>query len=173
MKKLFFGLLFLASVGATFIGCKHQNNEVEIPRTMDEKSVINSNFQDIISEVEQFKEVKSMALVDERVFETDYYTLLVLDFESSESCSSVLIVLHLDDGYATLTDSKSIRFAAMEGLNISGNVVKVSNEQMPYQINGKTVLICGSESSFWTQISPAHFHCDCSDIVDISTESEC
>lgn len=173
MKKLFFSFLFLASVGATFIGCKHQNNELETFDIVNEKSVVNSNFQDIISEVEQFKEVKSMALVDERVFKTDFYKILVLDFESSESCSSVLIVLHLDDGYATLMDSRSIRFAAMEGLNISGSLVKVSNEQMPYQINGKTVLICGGESSFWTQILPAHFHCDCSDIVDISNESEC
>ncbi len=178
MKKLFIGLLFLASVGATFIGCELQNNEVEIPRTMHEKSAVNSNFQNIISEVEQLEEVKSMALVDERVFKTDFYKILVLDFESSESSSSVLIVLHLDDGYATLTDSRSVRFVNIqEGLNISGEIEVVSDDETPFEINGgkTTVLVCSGGCCFWSQVSTTHFLCDCIGVVsvDISTGSGC
>ena len=103
MKKLFFGLLFLATVGAVLIGCEKMIDDSSTSG-MVSKSSTNSEIQNIINETMKHDDFQSMSLVEERLYETDYYKVLVLDLESDDSKSSVLIVLETRDDYATLVD---------------------------------------------------------------------
>lgn len=130
MKKLFFGLLFLATVGAILIGYEKMIDDSS-SSSMVSKSNTNSEIQNIINETMSHDDFQSMSLVDERLYETDYHKVLVLDFESDDSQSSALIVLETSDDCATLTDSKSIRFVRVsEGVSISGGI-EPSDDETP------------------------------------------
>ena len=172
MKKLFFGLLFLATVGAVLIGCEKMIDDSSTSG-MVSKSSTNSEIQNIINETMKHDDFQSMSLVEERLYETDYYKVLVLDLESDDSKSSVLIVLETRDDYATLVDSQSIRFVKVsEGVSISGGI-EHSDDETPGEINGKSTYVCKGSCCLWMQMSPDHFRCDCPNAIDLSTGSDC
>lgn len=172
MKKLFFGLLFLATVGAVLIGCQKMIDNSSTSG-MVSKSSTNSEIQNIINETMRHDDFQSMSLVDERLYETDYYKVLVLDLESDDSQSSVLIVLETRDDYATLVDSQSIRFVKVsEGVSISGGI-EFSDDETPGEINGKSTYVCKGSCCLWMQMSPDHFRSDCPNAIDLSTGLGC
>ena len=177
MKNLLYGTLFLALVGITFVGCDTFVNVTDQSDiSQEKKSDADFEVSNTIIEVQKLEALKLMTLVEERLFETDYYKVLVLDFESSNSRSSVLVVLHLDDAYATLIDNQSIRFANLGGgVTVSGQI-EANQGDDSYEINGKITLVCNEGCCRFSQPSDNHFRCDCPNSavdVELSTGSGC
>ena len=173
MKNLLYDTLFLTLVAITFVGCERYSNETSPANNYVLKSSNSSEIQNIINETMKHKDFKSMSLVEDRLYETDYYKVLVLDLESDNSNTSVLIVIETSNDYATLIDSKSIRFVKIsDGLNIFGDIDD-SVDETPGEINAKVTLLCKGSCCLWMQMSADHFRCDCLNAIDISTGLGC
>ena len=173
MKNLLYGALFLALVGMVFAGCHKLSNESNSLNDNALKSSNPSEIQNIINETMKHEHFQSMSLVEDRLYETDFYKVLVLDLESDDSHSSLLIVVERSADCTTLIDSKSIRFVKVsDGVNISGDI-NISDDETLGEINGKVTLLCKGSCCEWIQLSDDHFRCDCLNAIDISTGSDC
>jgi len=173
MKNLVYAALFLALVGAAFMGCGQLSNESS---SINEDELTSNNgdeIQNIINETMKHEDFQSMSLVEDSLYETDFYKVLVLGLESDSSTESVLIVVETSDNCATLIDSESIRFVKIsDGISISGDIDH-SGDKTLGEINGKTSLLCKGSCCKWMQISADHFRCDCLNAVDVSTGEGC
>ncbi|MDA7794481.1 hypothetical protein N8962_02100 [Flavobacteriales bacterium] len=171
MKNLLYGILFHALVGMFFVGCKNSDDKTNTTKKLE---VTTSDKQSAIKSINNLDAFRDMQFVSEKEFETDYYHLLMLNFESESSKASALVVLYLNDNYVTLLDNQSLRFVKASS-EISGNIDRVDGIS-PYEINGKSVYICNESCCQWSQLSVDHFRCDCpSAVTDIefSTGSGC
>ena len=161
MKNLLYGTLFLALVGIAFVGCGNSDNKTKNTKTLE---VTTSDKQSAIKSINNLDAFRNMQFVSEKEFETDYYHLLMLNFESESSKASALVVLYLNDNYVTLLDNQSLRFAKASS-EISGNIDRVDGISS-YEINGKSVYTCSESCCQWSQPSTDHFRCDCPSAVN-------